>query len=229
MKPELAEIIEACLLTAGHPLTVKQLQALFAPDETPGRDDIKAVLAGLAEQWQGRCLELVEVGSGYRLQARSEFRPWLARLDEERPARYSRATLETLAIIVYRQPVTRGAIEEVRGVSVSSQIIRTLVERDWIRIVGHRDVPGKPALYGTTKQFLDDFNLRSLDELPPLSEIMPADHLQKELDLQAALEAAAVSEGAATDGENGQPDEAAVAGAVESTAERVPESEAVEG
>ncbi len=194
MKPELIEIIEACLLTAGHPLTIKQLQALFEPDEIPAREQLQTVLAEIRGRWQGRSLELVEVGSGFRLQARALFRPWLARLDEERPTRYSRATLETLAVIVYRQPVTRAAIEEVRGVSVSSQIIRTLSERDWIRIVGHRDVPGKPALFGTTKQFLDDFNLKSLAGLPALSEIIPADHLQKELNLQAALEAAAVTE-----------------------------------
>ncbi len=190
MKPSLVDIVEAALLTAGHPMDVKQLTALFAADEQPGRDELRAALDAIRQAWEGRPLELVEVGSGYRFQAREAFRPWLARLNEERPARYSRATMETLAIIVYRQPVTRAVIEEIRGVSVSSSIIRTLLEREWIRVVGHRDVPGRPALYGTTKRFLDDFNLRSLNELPPLSDLLPTDHLQKEFDLQAALEAA---------------------------------------
>ena len=197
VKPNLTDIVEAALLTAGHPMDIKQLMALFAADEQPERDELRSALDAIREAWEGRPLELVEVGSGYRFQAREVFRPWLARLNEERPARYSRATMETLAIIVYRQPVTRAVIEDIRGVSVSSSIIRTLLEREWIRVVGHRDVPGKPALYGTTKRFLDDFNLRSLNELPPLSDLLPADHLQKELDLQAALEAA----GATSSGE----------------------------
>ncbi len=198
MNPSLVEIVEAALLTAGRPLSLKQLMALFPPDETPDRDELREAIGTIRAAWSSRPLELVEVGSGFRLQARPAFRPWLARLSEERPARYSRATLETLAIIVYRQPVTRAVIEEIRGVSVSSSIIRSLLEREWIRVVGHRDVPGKPALYGTTKRFLDDFNLKGLDELPPLADLLPADHLQKELDLQAAMDGAAtVGEGEA--------------------------------
>lgn len=175
-------VIEAALLCAGEPLNIERLQALFAEDECPAADELRAHLETLAGEWEGRPLELKQVGSGYRFQVRQELAPWLGRLSEERAPRYSRALLETLALIVYRQPITRAGIEEIRGVTVSSQIIRTLIEREWIRVVGHRDVPGKPALFGTTKKFLDYFNLKSLGELPPLADIQPLDHLQEELE-----------------------------------------------
>ncbi len=174
-------VIEAALLSAGEPLNIERLQALFAEDERPASDEIRVVLDTLAGEWEDRPLELKQVGSGFRFQVRSELAPWLSRLTEERAPRYSRALLETLSLIVYRQPITRAGIEEIRGVTVSSQIIRTLIEREWIRVVGHRDVPGKPALFGTTKKFLDYFNLKSLGELPPLADIQPLDHLQEEL------------------------------------------------
>lgn len=173
-------IIEAALLSAGEPLSIERLQLLFTDDERPAPDEIRGLLEGLAGEWQGRPLELKQVSSGYRFQVRQELAPWLGRLSEERAPRYSRALLETLALIVYRQPITRAGIEEIRGVTVSSQIIRTLLDRDWIRVVGHRDVPGKPALFGTTKKFLDYFNLKSLGELPPLADIQPLDHQQEE-------------------------------------------------
>jgi len=193
--PELIDIVEAGLLVAGRPLSLEAIQAMVTgPGEPPARDALREIIDKLTDRWSGRPLELVKVASGYRFQAKAVFMPWLSRLFEERPPRYSRATLETLALIVYRQPVTRAVIEEVRGVSVSSSIIRTLLERGWIRVVGHRDVPGKPALFGTTRQFLDDFNLTSLTDLPPLAELLPEDHMQKELELQSLLAGGAVTD-----------------------------------
>lgn len=185
---ELKNIIEAALFAARQPLSVSQLGKLFGEDERPESQAIKSVLDELATDWEARGLELKQVSSGYRFQVRTALSPWISRLSEERPPRYSRALLETLALIVYRQPITRAGIEEVRGVAVSSSIMRTLMEREWVRIVGHREVPGKPALYGTTRKFLDDFNLKTLAELPPLSEIRPVDHMQKELELRMAEE-----------------------------------------
>jgi segregation and condensation protein B len=180
--PPLKHILEALLLAAGGPLTANQLVSLFAADEAYGMEDISKALAELTADLEGRGIALVEVASGYRLQTRQSLLPWISRLWEERPQRYSRALLETLAMIAYRQPITRGEIEEVRGVSVRSNIIRTLQEREWIRVVGHRDVPGKPALFGTTRAFLDYFNLSSLDELPTLAEIRDMETLEPELD-----------------------------------------------
>ncbi len=176
MNPErLQSIVEAALLAADRPLGVDHLLALFLDEEQPSREEIRAAIAALQQACEGRGVELVEVASGYRYQVRREVAPWVARLWEEKPAKYSRATLETLALIAYRQPITRGEIEEVRGVSVSSNIIKSLLEREWIRVVGHRDVPGKPALYATTRAFLDYFNLKNLGELPPLAEIRAID------------------------------------------------------
>ncbi len=166
---QLAVLLEAILLAAGRPLTLAALAELFEPFERPEPHQLAEALEVLQELCLGRGIELVEVASGYRLQVRSRFAPWVSRLWEERAPRYSRALLETLALIAYRQPVTRGEIEEVRGVAVNSNIIRTLAEREWIRVVGHREVPGRPALFATTRRFLDDFNLKNLDELPPLS------------------------------------------------------------
>jgi segregation and condensation protein B len=178
--PPIKAIIEAALLSAGQPLSPDRLLSLFEEHERPTAQDVRAALDELAAEWKDRPLELKEVASGFRFQVRRELAPWIGRLSEERAPRYSRALLETLALIVYRQPITRAGIEEIRGVSVSSQIIRTLLEREWIRVVGHRDVPGRPALFGTTKKFLDYFNIQSLSELPPLSEIPPLEPLQEE-------------------------------------------------
>ncbi|RME34999.1 MAG: SMC-Scp complex subunit ScpB, partial [Gammaproteobacteria bacterium] len=169
----LKSIVEGALLAAGEPLNVERLLALFRPEdgENPSRAEIRAILDGLAQDYAGRGVELVEVADGFRFQTRACYARWINRLWEERPPRYSRALLETLAIIAYRQPITRGEIEEIRGVSVSSSIIKTLLEREWIRVVSHREVPGRPALYGTTRAFLDYFNLKSLAELPSLAEL----------------------------------------------------------
>lgn len=202
-QPPLKAIIEAALLNAGQPLNIERLQALFPEDERPEADAVKAALEELAADWEGRAAELKQVASGWRFQVRSEFAPWVGRLSEERQPRYSRALLETLALIVYRQPITHAGIEEIRGVSVSSQIIRTLLEREWIRVVGHRDVPGRPALYGTTKKFLDYFNLRSLSELPPLAEIKPLEQLQANLGFEEERTEGGSSEAHAGDGTSG--------------------------
>jgi segregation and condensation protein B len=179
-------VLEAVLLAAGEPLDLGALASVFEEDERPSNTDIAQALAELREDYAERGLELKEVSSGFRIQVREEVNPWVARLWEERPQRYSRALLETLALIAYRQPITRGEIEEVRGVSVRTNIVRTLQEREWIRVVGHRDVPGKPALFGTTKAFLDYFNLSSLDDLPSLAEIRDMENLEPELDLEPA-------------------------------------------
>ena len=166
---ETKRILEAALLTAQEPLGVADLKKLF--DEELGADLLKALLAEVREEWSGRSVELVQLASGWRFQTRPEFRPYVERLFPEKPPRYSRAVMETLAIIAYRQPVTRGDIEDVRGVVVSTQIVQALEARGWIDIVGHRETPGRPALYATTRKFLDDLGLRTLEELPPLEEI----------------------------------------------------------
>jgi segregation and condensation protein B len=181
----LKRIVEGALLAAGNPLSLNQLNSLFPDGEQPGHGPLREALAALDAEMEGRAVELREVGSGYRLQIRSQIMPVISQLWAEKPPRYSRALLETLAIIAYRQPITRGEIEQIRGVSVSSNILRTLQERDWIRVVGHRDVPGRPELIGTTKAFLDYFNLKSLDELPTLAEIKDIDNLEPELELQS--------------------------------------------
>ena len=181
---KLKNILEAVLLAADRTLAVIQMEALFELDEQrPTRDEIRKALHEMAEDYETRGYELKQVASGFRLQVKQKYAPWVGRLWEERPARYTRALLETMALIAYRQPVTRGEIEEVRGVSVSSNIIKTLLERDWIKVLGHKDVPGKPSLYGTTKEFLDYFNLKSLDQLPTLAEIKDLDNIHPELEL----------------------------------------------
>ncbi|MFC3655924.1 SMC-Scp complex subunit ScpB [Xanthomonas hyacinthi] len=176
-------IVEAALLAANQPLPLAQLHGLFAEDAPAPPGSIERALEQLREACAGRGVELVEVASGFRYQVNSEVHPWVARLWTERKTRYTRATLETLALIAYRQPITRGEIEQVRGVAVSSNIIQALEEREWIRVVGHRDVPGKPALFGTTKGFLDYFGLKRLDELPPLSELKDIGELEPQLQL----------------------------------------------
>ena len=176
-------IVEAALLASHQPLTLVQLAALFPLDEPAPEGSIATALETLQAQAAERGVELVEVASGWRYQVAADVHPWVARLWTERNTKYTRATLETLALIAYRQPITRGEIEQIRGVSVNSNIIKALEEREWIRVVGHRDVPGKPELLGTTKGFLDYFNLKRLDELPPLSELKDFGELEPQLDL----------------------------------------------
>ncbi|MFQ3786184.1 SMC-Scp complex subunit ScpB [Halomonas sp. A29] len=167
----LDEILEAALLAAAEPLSLERFEGLFDDHERPQRRSLREALERVAARHDRGAMELIETASGYQLRIRPRLSPWVSRLWDERPQRYSRALLETLALIAYRQPVTRGDIEEVRGVAVSSSIMRTLAERGWIRVVGHRDVPGRPAVYATTRQFLDDFGLKTLDELPPMHEL----------------------------------------------------------
>ena len=183
MKQEqVKKIIEAALMVAGRPLSINQLLDLFEKDEdSPDRASLRAALTELQTDYADHGVELKEVASGYRFQVRSDYARWVNRLYDERAPRYSRALLETLAIIAYRQPITRGEIEDIRGVSVNTNIIKTLQEREWIKVVGHRDVPGKPELLATTKQFLDYFNLKQLSELPSLAEIKDYDQLNPDL------------------------------------------------
>ena len=171
MNAALKSIVEALLLAADRALSVDEIRSVFDEADRPGRDELKQALADIAADCEHRGVELKEVASGYRLQIRQELADWVNRLWEEKPPRYTRALLETLALIAYRQPATRGDIEEVRGVSVSTGIIRTLLDREWIRISGHRETPGRPELFVTTRRFLDHFNLKSLSDLPPLDEI----------------------------------------------------------
>jgi len=186
-------IVEAALLAASQPLTVVQLNALFPLDEPAPEGSIQAALQALQDACAERGVELVEVASGWRFQVQADVHPWVARLWTERQTKYTRATLETLALIAYRQPITRGEIEQVRGVAVNSSIIKALEEREWIRVVGHRDVPGKPELLATTKTFLDYFGLKRLDELPPLSELRDLGELEPQLPFAAAIPAGAAS------------------------------------
>ncbi|QEM82915.1 SMC-Scp complex subunit ScpB [Halomonas sp. Y2R2] len=179
----LDDIIEAALLSAGEPLGLDRLELLFDDHERPPRRALREALERLTERHVRGAMELIETASGYQLRIRPRLANWVARLWDERPQRYSRALLETLAMIAYRQPVTRGDIEEVRGVTVSGSIMRTLLERGWIRVVGHRDVPGRPAVYATTRSFLDDFGLKTLDELPPMHELKQFEEVQLEEDL----------------------------------------------
>ena len=179
----LQQIIEGALLAAGKPLSLDAMLNLFDEIEQPDKRTLREVLEKLAADYEGRGIEIKQVSSGWRIQVRAECSPWVSRLWDEKPGRYSRALMETLALIAYRQPITRGEIEEIRGVSVSTQIIKTLLEREWVRVVGQRDVPGKPSLYSTTREFLDYFNLQSLDQLPTLAEIRDLDEINRELDL----------------------------------------------
>ena len=180
-------IVEGLLLAAGRPLTLDNIIQVFSKDEQPDREELKLVMDIIDEDCADRGFELKEVASGFRFQVKQELSEWIAKLWEERPPRYTRALLETLALVAYRQPITRGDIEEIRGVGVSSNIVRTLLDREWIRVVGHRDVPGRPAMFATTKQFLDYFNLKSLQDLPPLSEIKDLAVANPEFDLEDDL------------------------------------------
>ena len=185
--PALHLILEGILMACDKPMTAEQLAELFPPEQRPESHAITEALVRISDACAERGVELKQVASGYRFQVRQELAPWVSRLWEEKPQRYTRAMLETLALIAYRQPITRGEIEDVRGVSVSSTIIRTLQEREWIRVVGHRDVPGRPAMFATTRQFLDYFNLENLNELPPLSEIRNLEETAKALNEQSDL------------------------------------------
>ena len=186
-EPSVKLILEGALLAAGKPMSLEQMSRLFEEHERPDPSAIKAALVAIVADCEGRSFELKEVASGWRFQVRQMLSPWVSRLWEEKPQRYTRALLETLALIAYRQPITRGEIEDIRGVSVSSSIMRTLQEREWVRIVGHRDVPGRPAMFATTRQFLDYFNLQNLDELPPLSEIRNLDEMAASLESGAVI------------------------------------------
>ncbi len=208
-------IVEAALLAANQPLPLAQLRELFPEDQPAPPDSIEQALETLKDACADRGVELVEVSSGFRFQVKADVHPWVARLWTERQTRYTRATLETLALIAYRQPITRGEIEQVRGVAVSSNIIKALEEREWIRVVGHRDVPGKPALFGTTRGFLDYFGLKRLDELPPLSELKDIGELEPQLQFENAPIAAggiAAADEANDDGNPIQADNDADAG-----------------
>lgn len=179
---KLQQIIEGALLAAGEALSVDKILTLFEENEAPEKAEIQSALEAIQQSCEGRGFFLKEVASGWRFQVKEDLATWVNRLWEEKPQKYSRALLETLALVAYRQPITRGDIEEVRGVAVSSHIIKTLTEREWVKVVGHRDVPGRPALYATTRQFLDYFNLKSLDELPTLGELRDIDELNASLD-----------------------------------------------
>ena len=196
---QLRKIIEAAIFAAGRSLDVTDLLQLFDLVEQPDREQIRAALEDIEADCTDRGYELKQTASGFRFQVRKELGPWISRMWEEKPRKYSRALLETLALIAYRQPITRGEIEDVRGVSVSSEIIKTLLERDWARVVGHRDVPGKPALYATTRQFLDYFNLKSLNELPPLSDIKDLASIDPELALAVQADELAARENASSE------------------------------
>ena len=179
---KLKQIIEGALLAAGRPLSVDSILSLFLDEDQPSRDEIREAIKILQDDCVNRGVELKEVSTGFRYQVKADLAEWVARLWEEKASKYSRASLETLALIAYRQPITRSEIEDVRGVSVSSHIVKSMLEREWVRVIGHRDVPGRPALYGTTKTFLDYFGLKSLSELPPLAELRNIESIERELD-----------------------------------------------
>ena len=186
---KLKAILESLIMSSNTPLSVDRLLAVFSDEERPEKTVLREVLQELQQDYADKSIELKEVSSGFRFQVRKDYADWVSRLWEERPQRYSRALLETLALIAYKQPITRGDIEQIRGVTVNTQIIKTLLEREWIEIVGERDVPGKPSLYGTTKQFLDYFNLTSLEDLPTLPPIRDLDLIAAELNLGLAPDA----------------------------------------
>ena len=199
---KLKHILEAVLLVSGKPQSLAQLQALFeGDDDAPDKKAIKQALSVLEADFSDRGIELKEVANGFRIQAKQELEPWVSRLFQEKAPRYSRALLETLALVAYRQPVTRSEIEDVRGVSVSSYIMKTLMEREWIKIVGHKEVPGRPAMFATTKEFLDYFNLQGLEQLPTLQELKDLDKLGESLSLPSMEEPASEDEAASAGAE----------------------------
>lgn len=206
---KLQKILEAIIISAEKPLSVEKLLGFFEPEDLVNRNDVKAGLSHIQNSFVNHGFELVETSSGFRFQTKEDYKKWVTQHWDEKPAKYSRALLETLALIIYRQPITRAEIEDVRGVAVSSNIVKTLQERDWIRVVGHKEVPGRPALLGTTRQFLDYFNLKSLDEMPSLSEIQDIEKLYPELELKMTKEVQEVQEQdeIAESGETQQPDQ----------------------
>lgn len=213
---QIRNVVEAAMLAAGRPLTLDQLRALFGEEHPPEKHEVRAAIAALEADYENRGIAITEVASGFRIQVRSAVMPWLGRLWEERPARYSRALMETLAIIAYRQPVTRGDVEQIRGVAVTTHIMRTLLERGWIKVVGYRDVPGKPAMYGTTREFLDYFSLKQLDDLPPLSEIRDLDRMTAQLELPDGEFGVLTPGSALIDGPDAElPDEPATVASIE--------------
>lgn len=179
----LCNVVEAVLLAAGRPVTVDQMLELFDEHERPAAEDVRDALADLDRRFEGTGIEIREVASGWRVQVRQQFAGTVSRLWQERPSRYSRALLETLSLIAYRQPITRGEIEDIRGVTVAATIMRTIQERGWIRVVGHREVPGHPELLGTTREFLDYFGLKSLDDLPTLAQLQDLEDISEQLEL----------------------------------------------
>ena len=193
MSENLKNLVEAALLAAGRPLDVEQLRELFDEYERPEAEDVRSVLITLADDYGGRGIELKEVASGYRIQVRESASGPVSRLWQERPRKYSRALLETLALIAYRQPITRGEIEDIRGVQVNPDIIRTVLERGWVRVIGHRDVPGRPELLATTREFLDYFGLKSLDNLPTLSQLRDVESLGVQLEFAVGNDASATA------------------------------------
>ncbi|WP_435217290.1 SMC-Scp complex subunit ScpB [Luminiphilus sp. nBUS_07] len=223
----LVQILEGALMVAGEALSIQRLSQLFDEFDRPANTDLREALEEVGKRCEGRGYELVQVATGYRFQVRQNLSTWVGRLWQERPPRYSRALLETLSLIAYRQPITRGEIEEIRGVAVSTNIIKTLQERDWVRIVGHRDVPGRPAMYATTRQFLDYFNLKSLEELPPLAEIKDLENLSGDLPLEILEVEAAAANDEGSDAATADNDLAA--GIAESESEEEAEAEAPEG
>jgi segregation and condensation protein B len=199
-------IVEAVLMASGKPLSVDQILKVFDEETKPESSAVHSAIESLQQDYTERGLELVQVASGWRIQVGRQMEPWVSRLTEEKPAKYTRALLETLALVAYRQPVTRSEIEDIRGVSVSTSIMKTLQEREWVRIVGHRDVPGRPAMYGTTKKFLDYFDLKGLADLPTLMELRDLDSINAELELSLPGEGAAnAPESAADDSEDAEP------------------------
>lgn len=224
---ELKPIVEGALLAAGEALKLSRLQSLFDPEGMPSKGLLIQTLEVLQEDFTGRGFSLVEVASGWRFQVQERVAPWVNRLWDEKPQKYSRALLETLALIAYRQPLTRGDIEEVRGVAVSSHIIKTLVEREWVKVVGHRDVPGRPSLYASTRQFLDYFGLKSLEELPTLGELKDIDGLNATLDLDQKLEAV-VAEANGENLGNDIPDEQIISESVSSEMDDTQDPHAVD-
>jgi len=204
----LSGVLEAVLLAAGRPVSVEQFRELFEESQRPTTEEVEAALSELASACADRAYELREVASGWRLEVRARYAEVVSRLWQERPSRYSRALLETLALIAYRQPITRGEIEDIRGVTVSTSIMRTLQERNWIRVVGHREVPGRPELLGTTREFLDYFGLRSLDDLPTLAELRDLDDIKMQLEFPGAENASAALPAPRTEVADGSEDEA---------------------
>ena len=205
----LKPILESLIMASAKPISIDRILSCFSEKEVPDKKTLHSALKQLGEDYANSSVELKEVSSGFRFQVRKDYASWVAKLWEEKPARYSRALLETLSLVAYKQPISRGEIEKIRGVSVSTQIMKTLIEREWVHIVGHRDVPGKPAIYATTKEFLDYFNLKSLEELPPLAEIKDIDKINGELDLPEPAEGEAVKDQSQTEQTGSEQDNSA--------------------